>query len=167
MVSTFDKENLRTSLTKKFDEFIAVFSSFSDQDVNQLFSSSRWTPAMVARHIILATDGVPDQATRKDDRAYDAMLAKIRPWWEDLNQNFQSPESLRPDDKPREKNDVLSALRRVREKDLTIINTQDLTLTCTDFELPSIGYLTRYEWLWFMEMHLTRHIFQLRKMTDN
>lgn len=164
MVSASDKENLRKSLTAKFDEFIAAFSAFSTHEVNHLYPPSTWTPTMVASHIILAADGVPDQTTEKDDRAYDAMLVKIRPWWEDLSQKFQSPKSLLPDNNPREKNEVLSELHRVREKDLAIIDSQDLTLTCADVELPSIGYLTRYEWLWFTEMHLRRHSFQLRQM---
>jgi hypothetical protein len=167
MVSVSDKEKLRTSLTEKFDEFIATFSSFSDQGVNRRYPSSSWTPVMVASHIIMATDGVPDHNTWKDDRAYDALLDKIRPWWEDLNQKFQSPESLWPNNNAREKNEVLSELRRVREKDISIIDTQDLSLICADVELPSIGYLTRFEWLWFIDMHLKRHSFQLRKMTSN
>jgi len=164
MISTSDKETLRTSLITQFDKFIAAFSSFSDYEVNQLFPPSTWTPVMVAVHIIMATDGVPDRATRKDGRDYDAMLEKIRPWWGDLSQKFQSPDSLRPESKAREKHEVLSELHRVREKDLNIIDSEDLTLICADFELPTIGYLTRYEWLWFMEMHLKRHSFQLSKM---
>jgi hypothetical protein len=45
-----------------------------------------------------------------------------------------------------------------------IINNVDLTRICLDMELPTIGYLTRYEWLWFIEMHLRRHTFQLQDM---
>ena len=82
----------------------------------------------------------------------------------DLNQKFQAPDQLRPADNPRTKSDVLSALNRVREKDLAIADHDDLEMICADRELPTIGYLTRYEWLWFIEMHLKRHTFQLGKM---
>ncbi|NOT73546.1 MAG: hypothetical protein HOP08_01370 [Cyclobacteriaceae bacterium] len=164
MISDKDKQQLRTALVAAFDKFISQFSSFQNDEVNKHFPSSEWTPAQVATHIILATDGVPDQSTRESDRAYDEMFPRIRPWWEDLNQKFQSPEQLRPDNKPRVKNDLLSELKRVREKDLTIIDNSDLSVICADIELPTIGYLTRYEWLWFIEMHLKRHEFQLSKM---
>ena len=164
MVSTTDKEKIRTALGAAFDKFIAAFSRFANEEVNKLFPSSGWTPSQVASHIILGTDGVPDGKTNKSDRGYDEMLEKIRPWWEDLNQKFESPEQLRPDDKPREQSDVISELIRVREKDLAMIDGKDLTEICADMELPTIGFLTRYEWLWFIEMHLKRHEFQLRKM---
>ena len=71
---------------------------------------------------------------------------------------------MRPDDKPHSKSELLSALHRVREKDLSIIVQQDLALICMDFELPTIGYLTRFEWLWFIQMHLKRHLYQLQNI---
>ena len=160
-----EKDQLRKALTTEFDEFIAVFSSFEEKSINRKPFPDSWTPAQVATHIIKATDGVPDSATKSLDREIDLYLASIRPWWEDLNQKFKSPEPLRPDDKPRSKNEVLSELQRVREKDLKIVEEKDLTLICLDFELPRIGYLTRYEWLWFIQMHLKRHLFQLRNMS--
>lgn len=123
-----------------------------------------WTPAQVATHIILATDGVPDSSVKPPDREVDSYLSSIRPWWEDMNQKFKSPEPLQPDNEPRLRNELLEELYRVREKDLNLVTQQDLTLVCLDFELPTVGYLTRYEWLWFIQMHLKRHTFQLLNM---
>jgi DinB superfamily len=164
MISREDKQQLRTALVAVFDKFILEFSSFQNDEVNQHFPSSKWTPAQVATHIVMATDGVPDRSTGAADRAYDAMLPKIRPWWEDLNQKFQSPEQLRPDSKPHMKSELIKELKRVKEKDLIIVDNDDLSVICADMELPTIGFLTRYEWLWFIEMHLKRHEFQLSKM---
>jgi hypothetical protein len=163
-MTTTQKDQLRQALTKAFDEFISVFTTFQESTLNKIPFEGSWTPAQVATHIILATDGVPDHTTGKADRPFDSMLPKIRPWWEDLNQKFKSPTELQPDDKPKKKDDLLVELHRVREKDLVIIAEKDLTIVCRDFELPSIGYLTRYEWLWFIEMHLKRHTFQLKTM---
>ena len=160
-----EKDQLQKALTTAFDEFIAVFSSFEDNSINRKPFPNSWTPAQVATHIILATDGVPDSATKPLDRKIDLYLPAIRPWWEDLSQKFKSPEPLRPDDNHRSKKEVLSELQRVREKDLKIIAQKDLTPICLDFELATIGYLTRYEWLWFIQMHLKRHLFQLQNMT--
>lgn len=164
MNTSTDKALLRQSLAESFNRFIHSFTDFDESEVNQIPSPGSWTPAQVASHIILATDGVPDGHTKPADRDAGALLAKIRPWWEDLNQKFQSPEPLRPDDKPRSKDELLSELRRVKEKDLALVDNAELSAVCLDFELPSIGYLTRYEWLWFIEMHLNRHTFQLKNM---
>ena len=159
-----EKDHLQKALTTAFDEFIAVFSSFDERSINGKPSPHSWTPAQVATHIVLATDGVPDSTTKPLDREIDLYLPAIRPWWEDLSQKFKSPESLRPDDNRRSKIEVLSELHRVREKDLNILAQEDLTPICLAFELPTIGYLTRYEWLWFIQMHLKRHLFQLQNM---
>jgi len=159
-----EKAHLQEALTHAFDEFIATFSLFGEEEINNVPFLNSWTPAQVATHIVLATEGVPDQKTSSSDRPFDAYLSRIRPWWEDLSKKFKSPEQLYPDDKPYRKNEILSALRRCCKKDLSIISEKDLTLICLDSELPNIGFLTRYEWLWFIEMHLKRHIFQLKNM---
>jgi hypothetical protein len=165
MIASAEKDNLQKALVKAFDDFISALASFDENSINRIPFSGSWTPAQVAMHIILATDGVPDTSTRQPSRKADDLLPLIRPWWEDLNQKFKSPEPLLPDNKPRSKNELLAELRRVREKDLTMISHEDLTLVCLDFELPGIGYLTRYEWLWFIEMHLRRHLFQLQNIS--
>lgn len=159
-----ETEKLQQALTKAFDDFIATFSGFDESRMNSTPIPGKWTPVQVALHIILATDGVPDNSTGKPDRQVDSYLPRIRPWWDDLNQKFHAPETLKPDDRPRSKDEVLAELQRVRQKDLAILTNEDLTLVCLDLELPTIGYLTRYEWLWFIEMHLKRHTFQLRNM---
>lgn len=166
MIKQTEKDDLKKALTKAFDDFISTLSFFEEQVINRVPFPGSWTPAQVATHIILATDGVPDDATRPADREPGSMLPAIRPWWEDLNQKFNAPEQLLPDSKPHSKEDLLQELRRVREKDLDILAHQDLTIVCLGFELPGIGYLTRYEWLWFIEMHLKRHVFQLRNMRE-
>jgi hypothetical protein len=166
MIMAAEKEKLKIALTRAFDQFISALSDFDENVLNQIPFEGSWTPAQVAQHIILATDGVPDGNTSPTERPFDALLPMIRPWWEDLNQRFTSPEPLQPDNTPRSKSTLLSELHHVREKDLSILTGKDLTAICLDFELPSIGYLTRYEWLWFIEMHLKRHEAQLRRIRE-
>ncbi len=159
-----EKDNLARALEAAFDNFITAFDRFDTDRINVRPNKTGWTPAQVAVHIILATDGVPDSKTKAADRATDQLLPAIRPWWEDLNQKFTSPEALQPDNQPQVKAALLKELQRVKAKDLAIVNNQDLTLICLDTDLPTIGHLTRYEWLWFIEMHLRRHTFQLQNI---
>jgi DinB superfamily len=161
---SLEKEKLQEALRAAFDNFITTFSAFEESRINTQPARGRWTPAQVATHIILATDGVPDQSTKESDREVDSLLPRIRPWWEDLSQKFKSPEGLQPDDHPKAKEFIMDELARVRKKDMDILASQDLTLICMTIELPGVGYLTRYEWLWFIEMHLKRHTFQLKNM---
>ncbi|GAO41928.1 DinB family protein [Flavihumibacter petaseus] len=159
-----EKEKLKQALTAAFDDFISTLESFPEDRINKVPFPGSWTPAQVAVHITKATRGVPDHQTKPSDREVDAMLPKIRPWWEDLNQKFKAPEPLLPDDGHHEKSALLAALKAARETDLTIIKGKDLSEICMDFPLPTIGFLTRYEWLWFIQMHLKRHLFQLENM---
>jgi hypothetical protein len=164
MVTAAHKKELREALKKSFDNFIETFTTFEDDAVNQIPFAGSWTPCQVAVHMIMATDGVPDGNTSPAHRPYDANVEKIRPWWEDLSRKFKSPEPLQPDNQPRSKAILLEELNRTRAKDLAIVDKSDLSAVCLDFELPGVGYLTRFEWLWFIEMHLKRHQFQLTNM---
>lgn len=166
MIPTSEKDTLYKALTEAFDAFISTISQFDESVVNTVPFTGSWTPAQVVTHILLATDGLPDGKITQANRPFDSNLSQIRPWWEDLNQKFQSPESLVPDSLPHEKSELITKLKHVKEKDLAIIREKDLTIICQDFELPGIGYLTRYEWLWFIQMHLKRHQFQLENMVN-
>ena len=159
-----EKDNLQKAFATAFDDFIATFASFDENNINRKPFADSWTPAQVATHIILATDGLPDSNTKPLDREIDSYLPVIRPWWEDLNQKFKSPDFIKPDDQPKSKKEIVSNLMRIRADSAKTISEKDLSQICLDFELPSIGYLTRYEWLWFNQMHVKRHLFQLRNM---
>lgn len=171
MVSQKDKAAIRQALTVAFSDFTSAFDQVNENTINRKPTAESWTPAQVAEHIILATAGVPDGhltplSSRRQDGTYDSLLSKIRPWWEDLNQKFESPEVLRPGNQPGDKKALLSAIGENLKRDLLIIDNLDLTEICLDFELPGVGYLTRYEWLWFIEMHLRRHTYQLKNMKN-
>ncbi|MBE7179216.1 MAG: DinB family protein, partial [Mucilaginibacter polytrichastri] len=40
----------------------------------------------------------------------------------------------------------------------------DLSMLCLGFDFPGLGFLTRYEWLYFNIYHTQRHIRQLRNI---
>lgn len=143
---------------------MSAVSTFDEKELNRVPYSGSWTPAQVAVHILIATDGLPDGNTSPAHRPYDASLPKITPWWEDFNHKFTAPLPLQPGDEPRTKAVLLDELARVRKKDMAIVDKEDLSAVCLDFELPTVGYLTRFEWLWFIEIHLRRHKYQLEKM---
>jgi len=136
-----EKYKLKEALTREFDAFIQLFSAFDESKINQKPQPASWSPAQVAVHIIKATDGVPDNKTKPLDREVDALLPAIRPWWEDLNQKFQSPEPLKPEDKSYSKTELVHELQRVKEKDLAIIQHADLTLICLDLEVHLVSEL--------------------------
>jgi hypothetical protein len=161
-----ERDKLQHELTIAFDQFMEAFAAIHERSINVKPVPQSWTPIQVALHIIMATDGLPDTTTKVLDREPDYYLAFIRPWWEDLSQKFDSPEYLKSGIEPHTKQQILTELYRIRAKDLAIVNEQDLTTICLDIEMPTLGYLTRYEWLWFIQMHLRRHTHQLQNMME-
>lgn len=166
MIPATEIQDLKAALEKSFDQFIEVFSSIPEELVNTVPFAGSWTPGQVVTHILIATDGVPDTTNEPSSRPHGKFLPMIRPWWEDYNQKFSSPEILLPDDNAKEKKFLLAELNRVKEKNIRIATTQDLTVVCLDMDLPTIGYLTRFEWLHFIEMHVRRHLHQLKKIRE-
>lgn len=166
MITTDQQSQLRTALDAAFREFKEALLSIDKNRINEVPFEGSWTPAQVADHILLATDGLPDGNTSAADRPADAMLPAIRPWWEDFSKKFRAAEPLQPENRERSREELISELDRVHQKDLRILDEKDLTEICLDFALPTIGYLTRFEWLWFVETHLRRHSHQLRNIRE-
>ena len=78
---------------------------------------------------------------------------------------MQSPEFIVPDNGPFDKTILLGGLtKRINFVKDFIKNTNDLSVTCVDFELPRMGTLTRIEWIQFMTMHTIRHVRQLKRI---
>lgn len=166
MITADQQSQLRTALDAAFREFKEALLSIDKNRINEVPFEGSWTPAQVADHILLATDGLPDGTTSAADRPADAMLPAIRPWWEDFSKKFRAAEPLQPENRERSREELISELDRVHQKDLRILDEKDLTEICLDFALPTIGYLTRFEWLWFVETHLRRHSHQLRNIRE-
>ena len=45
-----------------------------------------------------------------------------------------------------------------------VARSEDLLVTCLGFSMPTVGHMTRLEWLSFVVVHTQRHIWQLKKM---
>lgn len=56
---------------------------------------------------------------------------------------------------------ILESMRMIKDNLITSFNTLDLDKTCTMFELPVYGYLSRYEAGVFVIYHTNRHTVQL------
>ncbi len=146
------------------DHFIQLVSSVSDNDFNAIPFPGSWTPAQVADHIIKATGGIPDGRTERTTRAIDELIPVIDATFLNFDVKYESPEFVKPDSGPFRKSDVLRTLEEIKENNIAIASKRDLSAVCLEFEMPGMGFLTRYEWIRFFTVHTQRHIHQLKHM---
>ena len=75
---------------------------------------------------------------------------------------MKSSDFAEPGNSPLDKMEVLKIFEKTKDRLTNQVKEIDLTVTALDFALPTFGYLTRYEWVKFMIVHMQRHIRQLQ-----
>jgi hypothetical protein len=93
------------------------------------------------------------------------MIAPLRDAFLNFNIKMQSPDFILPSDDPKDKQTLLQMTKDTWKGLARAAQTGDLTATCLDFEMPTIGLITRSEWLSFIVVHTQRHIWQLKKIS--
>lgn len=59
---------------------------------------------------------------------------------------------------------LLQRIKENREKVSEAAKTLDLTMLCIIFQMPAVGFMTRWEWITFTDIHTQRHIHQLENI---
>lgn len=166
MVQQQQATEAKDAINAAYDQFLGALDQFTEEEINAVPFEGSWTPAQVAHHIIRATKGIPDTNTRIADRASDAKVPEIEAVFLDFSVKFTSPEFILPDTTRKfDKKNLLERLSTIRNTHIEHITSTELAEICLDFELPGIGYLTRYEWYRFIAAHCRRHSFQLQKIS--
>jgi len=158
------KATLKQNIVETFSQLNAILSSFSEKEMNTIPFEGSWTAGQVADHLIMAMSGLPELCngkTEKSLREPDEKIKNIKTMFQDLSIKMESPEFINPSKKENNKNSILLSLQKIEQDMLHIAETNDLTLTCLDFELPVFGKFTIYEWVSFALIHSQRHIQQL------
>jgi hypothetical protein len=164
-----NKQHLRCELDTTLTGFHDLFSTLPTATINTVPFPGSWTPAQVARHLVMANGGCLEEINgpvQDTARPADAGVENIRSVFLDFSTRMEAPDFVVPPFMQYEKDPLLTALRDIRSGLLTAIDTRDLSQTCLLFELPVLGYLTRWEVLHFVLYHTRRHHVQLQKMTE-
>jgi hypothetical protein len=159
-----EKKELANGLVNAFDTFRDLVAAFTNETFNQIPFEGSWTPAQVASHIIMATDGIPDEHTETATRDYKEQVGPITAMWTNYSVKFQSPDFLVPNNPLTNKLQAIKEINRIKEKLASMALEKDLAEICPDFPIPPFGAMSRYEWFVFVSLHVHRHAHQLREM---
>lgn len=120
-------------------------------------------------HLILSNGGFADVINgpaTQTQRPFDQFVEEIRTSFLNFKTKMKSPEFVIPKIREYQKDRLMQSLETIKEKIIKVIDEKNLTETCTSFEVPVLGYLTRWESLHFILYHTQRHIFQLKNILE-
>jgi len=161
------KQELAAQAKQTSTALLDTLASFNDEQFNIQPSYGGWTAGQVAEHLLLSggvAEAIHGNTRPTTDRQPDAHCAMIAGIFLDFSTKLKSPDFIIPSDGDHNKQEMFDKTTLVWKKIGEGIGTLDLSVTCTDFEMPTVGYLTRLEWLWFYVWHSQRHLRQLNNI---
>lgn len=144
-----------------------LFTDFSAQQINQVPFAGSWTAGQLAEHLIMSNAGfveVINGPTTETSKPADILVDRIKSDFLNFNIKMNSPEFIYPENKAYNQQVQLEKLQQIRTAVSDLIAKLDLTKTCTAFELPVYGFLTRLEAVYFIIYHTQRHTRQLKNI---
>lgn len=165
-----DHNQLLAELNNTFSNLESAIQGFNEKTFNQKTEPNTWSAGMVTQHLILAGTGL-DQvllgSTKTTSAPADEKVAIIKNIFLNFDEKYNSPPFIEPADESYVKEEQLAKLKNIAHTIAVSLPNLDLSLTCLDFELPGMGYLTRLELLSFLIYHTQRHTHQLNELANN
>jgi hypothetical protein len=142
---------------------------FSDQSFNTVPAAGGWTGGQVAEHVLMSASGVADalhgpaKPADRDPEQHIKLLGNI---FLNFDVKLKSPDFILPSDTSKDKEALIRLLGEAFDRTIRIAESDNLDAICTTFEMPTLGMLSKKEFIWFTIVHTKRHIYQLTHILD-
>lgn len=159
------KDELIKAIGATKEELLTALNSFTPEQINTVPYENSWTAGQVIDHVLKSGTGafeVIHAPCEKTTRAFDEKDEALKNIFLDFSIKMKSPLEILPTGSVLQKDQLVSNVQHLFSKMHTACTTLDLTKTCTVFDFPGMGSLTRYEWLRFFTYHTQRHTLQLK-----
>lgn len=161
------QQQLKKEVLDTLIELTNFFASVDAQFVNIVPFEGSWTAGQLAQHMILSNGGFAEMMSgpsQDTQRKPDEKVEMIRSTFLDFSRKLKSPDFIQPPNIHYQKDDLLKKLAVIQKNLDQAMDSSDLNKTCTLFELPVLGALTRLEAAHFIVCHTQRHIHQLKNI---
>lgn len=164
------KNNLQKTIAEAKDEFLRALDLFDQENINTVPFESSWTGGQVAEHILKSVSGIletvngPSVTTSRNPEEHVKMFHDV---FLNMEIKMKSPDFIIPSDSPKDISFLQASLTKTFDGIEKAAGKDNLTETCTSFEMPTIGLLTRLEWIQFAGFHTKRHAQQLRNIANH
>ena len=164
------KNDLSNELTTTKNELLKALDLFDQENINTVPFEGSWTGGQVAEHVLKSLSGAlqnitgPVKHTDRDPGEYVKPLGDI---FLNMDIKFKAADPILPTTDPKDRLALRSSLASALEGIKTVAITENISDTCTSFEFPTIGPLTRLEWILFSSYHTWRHTQQLKNIISH
>lgn len=162
-------EQIKIDLKITNAELIKAIISFTDEQFNKIPFGGSWTGGQTAEHIAISDTGttkIINDKTAKTERDPEKNIEVLKNVMLDMGNKMKNPDFNTPSNGTHDKAKLVAQIQNIEEKQLEAIERLDLTEACVSFPLPSMGNLTRIEWLHFNMYHKQRHTNQLKNILE-
>jgi len=153
-----------------FADLLQTLSSIEESKINTVPFTGSWTAGQLAQHVILSAGGfvqLLNGPVKDTERDPEANIPRLKEIFLNFNTKLKSPDFIVPEDKDYDKQQLTDTLRDIKTGLHKAIETLDIMKTCTAFELPGSGYISRAEAITFTIVHTQRHVHQLKNILQH
>ena len=162
-----NKDALLTDWEKNTEDLVDLLSHFTPESFNHKGSDPSWTAGQVAEHLFImdrVTLMMLEGPAIPTNRPPDSKLPQVQGAMEDEETKRVAPDIVQPSAGPKDPQYLADSIKKQRAQIKESILQKDLTEACTAGKHPSIGTMTRLEWVYFTIYHTRRHLAQLRRL---
>jgi hypothetical protein len=162
--------DLSKEITSTKDGLLKALDLFDQENINTVPFEGSWTGGQVAEHVLKSLSGTLQNITEpvKPTERYPAEHVKqLGDIFLNMDIKMKSPDFIIPSNDPKGKASLKVALEETLDGIKATTEKEDLSATCTGFEMPMLGTLTRQEWISFASFHTQRHTQQLKNIINH
>lgn len=162
-----NKQELLFSFDEIISELIQLISSCDEQELNTIPFEGSWTAGQVGEHLLKSgflINLILKGNTRTAERPIAENVKLLEDIFLDFSRKSKAAEGVRPSDAPKEKKSLVENVKAKMDEIRQVAEAKDLSVICTNFPFPSIGDLTRWEWINMIILHTKRHVYQLKNI---
>ena len=164
------KNDLVNELFSTKTLLLEALDRFNDQNFNSIPVTGGWTGGQVAEHVLLSASGIADAVNgpvKPADRDPEQHIKLLGDIFLNFDMKLKSPDFILPSDTPKDKKVIIQQLEEIFDRIIQVAGPDDLDVICTTFEMPTLGLLSKKEFIWFTIVHTKRHIHQLNNILDH
>ncbi len=168
-MNAMKKDKLSAELQAAFARLLSLLEAIDVPTLNRVPFTGSWEASQVGDHLLKSYDvvGCLTGHTAHTQRDPEASVAPLSEAFLNFDIKMESPDFILPNTDEISKEHLLDGLRARMASIIGFADSDaDMTLICLDFELPTLGTLTRIEWLNFVYVHTTMHNYQLEGITS-
>lgn len=162
-----NKNELLRSLNNTTTELLQALSFFNEEELNTIPFEGSWTAGQVGEHLLKSAPGIIQILlgnTQPTTKPIDEKVKTLQFIFLDFSKKAKSAKAIWPSDDHKEKEKLIDALKAIMEEIENTSVSMDLSLTCMDFPFPTLGEMTRWEWINFVICHTKKHTWQIKNI---